>query len=107
HDDGYDRGYRQGRLIGAVTGLILGGVISVLLSFRSAGPDVVVHMPADAAPLESLAPLPEGTRVVTEDRAVLWWTVFKHAMDKGYGRVADTYADRAVRAAYPTTSNER
>lgn len=87
-------------IIGFIVGMVLGLLVSTLLS-RDHGPGIVVNMPAGAAPLESLAPLPEGTRIVPEDRAILWWTVFKYAMDKNYSTDSATRAaDKAVDKAY-------
>lgn len=72
-------------------------------AFSSKQPQIVVQMPADAAPLEQIttaAASPEA-KVITQDRAVLWITVYKATLDKGFsaGYCADQ-ADRAVKAAY-------
>lgn len=68
-------------------------------------PQIVVQMPCDAAPLEQLVPaappISPETKVITQERAVLWVTVFKLVLDKGFsaGYCADQ-ADRAVKIVY-------
>jgi hypothetical protein len=60
-------------------------------------PTIVVNMPADAKPLEQLTSHPEVDVTISSPRAVLWWTVFNHAVINGD---TDTFwIDAAVDAA--------
>lgn len=87
-----------------IAGILVGVFMATLVNVLTTGnkPQVIVNMPKDAVPLESLAPLPEGTKIVSEERAVLWWTVYKCAMDNGWKSYASYDANQAVHAVYPT-----
>lgn len=93
---------RKGYIDGAVLILILAItaiIITPILVFGSIkkDPSVIVQMPKDAQPL---ATLESDIKVIGEDKAVLWWTVFKHMSDKGYSTTAIEAANDAVDKVY-------
>ncbi len=62
---------------------------------------IVVNMPKDAQPLQSLNPtVSTDVKVINQDRAVLWWTVFSKMADKGYNSTAIKAADQAINTVY-------
>jgi len=60
-------------------------------------PTIIVNMPQDARPLEQLTN-PDGGEptIIGSDRAVLWWTVYKHTLDD---EVYNISMDGCLRAA--------
>jgi len=68
-------------------------------------PTIIVNMPQDARPLEQLTN-PDGGEptIIGSDRAVLWWTVYKHAFDhEDYNVSVEacfTAANQAVMTVY-------
>jgi hypothetical protein len=92
-----------------VLGGILGGlcVVGLRIGFEHARPpQIIVNMPADAQSLESLKPLPEGTRIVASDRAVLWWTVYDRTLKANFGSIYSAKAaDNAVLTVYGPLSS--
>ncbi len=90
-------------LIGVTVVLLVSLALFSLRPFEQ--PQIVVQLPKDAAPLEQIAPavtpISADAKVITQERAVLWWTIYKVTLDKGFsaGYCADQ-ADRAVVAAY-------
>lgn len=72
-------------------------VIGILSFPRS--PQVIVNMPADAKPLAELEKSPSIS--VSEERAVLWWTVYKYTFEKtGFSSTAYIAANQAVDKIY-------
>ncbi len=55
-------------------------------------PQIVVQMPQGAEPLARLTE--DGGKVIPTERALLWWTVFKHSFDH-----PDTSMDQCIEAA--------
>ena len=72
---------------------------------RDTSPKIVVNMPKDARPLAELEKNP--TLNISEEKAVLWWTVFKCLADKGYTASAMTAADKAVLTVYGPHSSRK
>lgn len=69
-------------------------------------PTIIVNMPADARPLEQLAPV-EVDVTVSAPRAILWYTVYKATLEHYLASGSDAgplkaveRADSAVRTAY-------
>lgn len=82
--------------------LILCVIIGILiLGFAAIGPKrptIIVNMPADAKPLSVLE---THGQVVGPDRAVLWYSAFISACDRGsYPSIAANIADQAVQSVY-------
>lgn len=60
---------------------------------------VIVNMPADAKPLATL--VQPGDKVIGNDRAVLWWTVFKTTLEMRHDSSLAYYAaNEAVDKVY-------
>lgn len=85
-------------------------IIVVLLLFgwaaidicRPHGPQVIVNMPANAKALQAL-PHPAGdAKIISGDRAILWWTVYSAALEHHRDYPADD-ARRAIEACYGST----
>lgn len=72
---------------------------------RNTSPKIVVNMPKDARPLAELENNP--TINIPEERAVLWWTVFKCLADNGYTTSATEAADKAVLTVYGPQSSRK
>lgn len=59
---------------------------------------VVVNMPADAQPLSQLE---TDTKIIGPEKAVLWWTVYRATLDKGWSSDSSAHsADRAIETVY-------
>lgn len=69
---------------------------------KSHNPQVIVNMPANAQPLATLdKTVVADAKVIDNERAVLWWTVYKYSVDKGVDAGwARNYAGDAVLQAY-------
>lgn len=68
-------------------------------SSASTGPQVVVNVPADYKPLQTL----DGKEVVVGERAILWYTVWRAAFDHPDASMTQCReaADAAVDKVYP------
>jgi len=80
-------------------GLLLLLIVCVLAlpALTTQSPRVIVNIPADSKPLQSLP----DDKVVSGDKAVLWWTVYKATLDKGWSSDAATIAaERAIKSVY-------
>jgi len=85
--------------------VLVGLLLALSFALNPSKPaNIVVNMSKDALPLERLTNTEKvaDAKIVTSEKAVLWWTVFKLAMDKGWrvGTAANA-ADQAVKACYP------
>ncbi len=92
----------------AACGLLLGGFIATAYAeFRrvsegattvSEEPRIVVNVPADYKPLQTL----DGQEVVIGEKAVLWWTVFNKTINTDYETASDAVdaANAAVDKVY-------
>ena len=58
-------------------------------------PQVVVNVPKDYKPLETL----DGKEVVVGEKALLWWTVYKHTLFCLDGEIGQSDIDVAIEAA--------
>lgn len=58
-------------------------------------PQVVVNVPQDYKPLETL----DGKEVVVGEKALLWWTVYKHTLFCIDGEICQDDIDKAIEAA--------
>lgn len=58
-------------------------------------PQVVVNVPKDYKPLETL----DGKEVVVGEKALLWWTVYKHTLFCLDGEIGQSDIDIAIEAA--------
>jgi len=58
-------------------------------------PQVVVNVPQDYKPLETL----DGKEVVVGEKALLWWTVYKHTLFCLDGEIGQLDIDTAIEAA--------
>lgn len=91
------------RLLSFLDSGVIIAILAVLLLLPSAKPtQIVVNMPADAKPLASLAPVVSSeAKVITQERAVLYWTIFKASLDAGADTEHATYrAEAAVDKVY-------
>lgn len=93
--------YTAINIIGCAAAVLLFIGVFIIL-FADSGPQIVVNMPKDGLPLEQLATpvISSDAKVITQERAVLWWTVFSKMADKGYTSSAADIADRAVNTVY-------
>lgn len=58
-------------------------------------PQVVVNVPQDYKPLETL----DGKEVVVGEKALLWWTVYKHTLLCIDGGIYHEDVDKAIETA--------
>ena len=61
-------------------------------------PHIIINLPKDAKPLATLTQ--PGDKVVGSDRAVLWYTVWKASLDKGWNQSAIDAANAAIDKVY-------
>jgi hypothetical protein len=98
--DIFDRPPNLTHVLGIIVIAVLIVVLFASLITPNRKPTVVVNMPADAKPLATLTALPD-TKVITSERAVLWWTVYKETLERT--ELCDTSvraADQALVAVY-------
>lgn len=84
--------------------LLCGGsiILAIFLLSLPQSPQVIVNMPADAKPLAELEKNPSIS--ISEERAVLWWTVYKYTLEKtGFSSTSYIAANQAVEKAYGPT----
>ncbi len=79
---------------------ILGVLLVLVVGIPSHQSQIVVNMPKDAQPLATLTPSEPPTKVITQERAILWWSVFKAMSDRGYDNAAIRAANEAVDKVY-------
>lgn len=89
-----------------VIALLFGVLILIIFPFAidisssDSTPKVVVQMPHDAKPLVTLAPVQSpDTKIITQDRAVLWYTVFNKVISVTRPPIDGNDIQIAVRAA--------
>ena len=77
------------------------GLVTIKAIKSKSEPQIIVAMPPDAKPIEQLDKTTICTNVITQDRAVLWWTVYKYTLSRGYGpSTASEKANSAVDSCY-------
>lgn len=81
-------------------------MVAMLVFQPVSSPPIHLSFPSDARPLTILPETPDSKILESNQKAVLWWTVFKEMANKGYINSAQDAADRAVKAVYGNTNGE-
>lgn len=81
-------------LWGTIWTLIL--IVLVFNGVASSRSAVVVNVPADYKPL---ATMPKDTKVLANEKAILWWTVYSAAIDH-HREYPTSDATQAIQAVY-------